>query len=97
LALAGEVIGRFQGNLFDQFFNSLSGFFHLIPGRDFKRMVILNYLFPGKCGHCGLKVLNPEDQHFHGVSKSDHSWGDGKAPFPDLFDRGAQKTPPVFV
>jgi len=60
-------------------------------------MVILNYLALGQCGHCGLKVLNPEAQHFHGVSKGYHNWGTGQAPFPDLFDRGVQKTQPVFA
>ena len=37
---AGAVIDRFQGNLFDQFVNPLSEFFELIPGLDFKKIVV---------------------------------------------------------
>jgi hypothetical protein len=50
-AAAGAVIDRFQGNLLDQLFNPLSEFFELIPGRDFKKIVVLNYLTSGQGLH----------------------------------------------
>lgn len=51
---AGALIDRFQGNLFDQLFNPLSEFFELIPGRDFKKIVVIYFLPSGQGGYCLL-------------------------------------------
>jgi hypothetical protein len=50
-AAAGAVIEQGKGNLIHQFLKPLSGFLDLIPGRDFKKIVVLNYLTSGQGLH----------------------------------------------
>ena len=53
-AAAGAVIEQGKGNLIHQFLKPLSVFLDLIPGRDFKKIVILYYLASCQGGYCAL-------------------------------------------